>query len=111
MIYRKAPPHPPRLLLRIAAARAGALLGAACSSHPVEGSIGYQPDSGEDGAPVGGGVVANPEAGEPDVLNGSIAYPDAAYDDVVNGVVANPDAGQPDVINGVVPYPDASADH
>jgi len=94
MIYRKAPPQPTRLLLRIVAgAGAGALLGAsACggddSNHHVNGVV-VMPSSGDDsnhhvnglvvmpssGSTVGGGVITGVTTGVP-----SGGSPDAGKD-------------------------------
>lgn len=76
MIYRKAPPHPPRMLLRVAAA-AGAtvVLGAsACGSTAGPESAGVV-DSGSDGGDeitVCHGVCVNPEAGSDAGTDGAI---------------------------------------
>lgn len=129
MIYRKAPPQPSRLLLRVVAvAGAGAVTGlVACSSSSApsgEGFLQYPPDGGHDAgtdAFVGGGTVANPDSGVMGMVDGHA--PADAQSDVVNGLVPNPDGGldaEPgdaesdgsteDVITGVVVNPDASGD-
>jgi hypothetical protein len=66
MLYRKAPPNPPRLLLRIVAtAGAGALLGMpACGGMTnIEGLTISPTDAGEDGEsdaqPIFTGLLAN----------------------------------------------------
>jgi hypothetical protein len=85
MLYRKAPPTPPRLLLRIVAtAGAGALLGmAACASSSSNGVVPSPPSDAADEAeldatPIVTGLVANP----PDATLpcgggpcGSVAFP------------------------------------
>jgi hypothetical protein len=52
MIYRRSPPHPPRLLLRVVgAAGTGLLLGAAaCSGEVNSGLLGQAPDDVADAA-------------------------------------------------------------
>ena len=100
MLYRKAPPTPPRLLLRIVAtAGAGALLGmTACSSSSSNG-VGPSPptdaaDEAEfDASPIVTGLVANP----PDATLacgggpcGSVALPPDGGD--AGGLVPDADA-------------------
>ena len=103
-LYRKSPPTPPKLLLRIVAtAGASALLGVAACSDSTSGFHGVgvvdatpPPDSGDDST-VGVGVV------------GSVAYlPDAGHDTGlpcgtgVCGVVAMPhDAGEAGTDSGL----------
>jgi hypothetical protein len=128
MIYRKQPPTPPRLLLRImGAAGAGTLLGmAGCSSNSgPEGLAPMMTDSGtsSDGASdsavaiLEGSVACPPDAS--DVVGCPGSFPadasDDATDHIINGVVACPsDAsgiqGCP-VVTGLSPAPtDASDD-
>jgi hypothetical protein len=105
MLYRRTPPNPPRLLLRIVAtAGAGALLGvAACSSSSDSagppGVAGFPPadaaDDGEsDANQIMTGIVANPDAtigcGGSLGVCGSVGYiPQDGGED------ANPDATGP----------------
>jgi hypothetical protein len=109
MVYRKSPPRPPRLLLRVvAAAGAGALLGAtACSSNsPIEGSLPAVPnDSGADHSAGGGvapcadggcGIVVSPEGGDAEMVGG--------------GVMVSPEAGIDANPPGVAPFPDSGTD-
>jgi len=99
MLYRKAPPGPPRLLLRIVAtAGAGALLGfTGCSSDsgsPVDSGSAVGPEGGllpnvasdasDDSAPVvfssSGGIMIRPDddASPPDAEAGlDVSSPDA----------------------------------
>jgi hypothetical protein len=109
MIYRKAPPQPGRLLLRVVAvAGAGAVAGAvACSSSSSGGSVGFVSgavdgggsDVGADqvvsGSSTGGGFLA-PDGGE-EVGVGcdgcGLVGLDAATSDVLNGLVPPPDSG------------------
>jgi hypothetical protein len=95
MIYRKAPPQPPRFLLKVVAVGAGALLGVACGGTDAMGSVAMPPsDAGKDGATVG------PCGGGP---CGSVAMPTDAGEDadaytwvgggVAVGVTPNPEAG------------------
>jgi hypothetical protein len=78
MIYRKAPLHPPKKLLRVVSVvGAGAVLVACSSSDGVPGS-----------APLG--VVGGGSHVQPD--SGSDAASDAT-DDHLTGSVGNPDAG------------------
>jgi hypothetical protein len=78
MLYRKAAPTPPRLLLRIAAtAGAGALLGAAaCSSVGEPHGL----------VPMPNGLVANPPADAAD-------QGDSEGTPIMTGVLPNPNPG------------------
>jgi hypothetical protein len=103
MLYRKAPPTPPRLLLRIVAtAGAGALMGmAACSSSSVNGLAADSPADAADDAdlldasPVFTGLLANPDATLPCGGGpcGSVALPPDGGD--AGGPVYDADAGGP----------------
>jgi hypothetical protein len=95
VIYRKAAPHPPRMLLRIVAtAGTGALLGvAACSDGgsapaPITGSLPalYVPDASDDGSHFNGVAPCTPcgddgdDGGSVRVVTGSLANPpDGGY--------------------------------
>jgi hypothetical protein len=119
MIYRKAPPQPGRLLLRVVAvAGAGAVLGVvACSS----GSSGLQqmgfaanPDAGGDSGDSG--FMGATDGGGSDVLNGFVdagggimGATDGGVCEEGCGLVGNPDA-EADVITGVVVHPDGGTD-
>ncbi len=90
MLYRKVPPSPPRLLLRIVAtAGTGALLGAAACSSTSSGSI------------AGGSITNMPSDDASDASNavmGFGAYP--CYEDAsacvdAAGPITNPDEGGP----------------
>jgi hypothetical protein len=121
MIYRKAPPQPPKLLLRIvSAAGAGVLVGAAAcggvADSQIHGSVVQTPDdSGQTQTPDDSGNAVGDEyqggeglidSGFPDT--GPEALPD------VNGFVVYPDAGDAtdmDVVGidaGILISPDAS---
>jgi hypothetical protein len=78
MLYRKAAPNPPRLLLRIAAtAGAGALLGAAaCSSVGEPHGL----------VPMPNGLVANPPTDAAD-------QGDSTGTPITTGVLPNPNPG------------------
>jgi hypothetical protein len=119
MLYRKAPPQPSRLLLRVVAASAGAALVAACSSSGDtracggEGVCGsaYNParDAGEDAAydGAGGGFGYCDDAG----FCGSVGMPGDDSGTVGGGVMVNPDAGSDaSHLPGVVPMTDAGRD-
>ena len=115
MLYRKAAPTPPRLLLRIAGA--GAVLGAvACSStgaaglvpSPVSGPPADAADQGDsDIGPVVTGLLPNPCGGGP---CGSIASPpddagdasDAATDALRDAEVVPDDVAHCGGVCGVV---------
>jgi hypothetical protein len=110
MLYRKAPPQPPRLLLRVVAvAGSGTLLAAAaCTMSTSSGSIGnpYNPDSGYEDTTVDQAVD---QAADQAV--------DQAIDQAVDsgGPMGLVDGGgdsssTPDVLLGVVPNPDSGAD-
>jgi hypothetical protein len=122
MLYRKAPPQPTRLLLRVvAAAGAGAVLGVmACSSSDSQGVVpigggsvdGSAFEGGHDGAV---GVTTNPEGGDEHVVNGVVPNPDASDDHVVSGAVdaccgVVPLDGGEDGPVGVVVHPDGGGD-
>lgn len=109
MLYRKAPPQPTRLLLRVVAvAGSGALLAAAACSSSSEGSLALGVtdggndvvDGGSDEQVVNGsidggsdlGLVTNPEGGDEHVVNGVVPG-DASYDGPIVGVVVHPDGG------------------
>jgi hypothetical protein len=131
MIYRKAPPQPGRLLLRVVAfAGAGAALASvACSSAGVvAGSVETPHDAGlESGGHDGGfvGFMGVGDGGGSDVFNGLAdagggimgatdgqapdANPDGGACDEGCGLVGNPDAAA-DVITGVVAHPDGGTD-
>jgi hypothetical protein len=128
MIYRKTPPNPPRMLLRIAVPLgASALAGmvVACGApNPPDGSVAYPPaDAGDAGGPIEGmttGVaVATPDAGDAEapvhgMTSGTVAVlPDAGDADVVTdagdaaativtGIAPLNDSG----VNGVVAHPE-----
>ncbi len=138
MIYRKAPPQPPKLLLRIvSAAGAGVLFGvSACggvANSPISGVAVQTPDDsgdalgdeffyegpplGSSGSPCGGVCGSLPEP-SPDA-DGIVLPPDAgdASDgDVVGvdaGILISPDAsdaGVSDASDGDAPIADATAD-
>ena len=108
MLYRKASPTPPRLLLRIVAtAGAGALLGmTACSSSSSNG-VGPNPptDAADEGVNLGvdGGVA------DLDAFMGLVAYPDATLacgGGPCGSVALPPDGGD---AGGLVPDADAEA--
>jgi len=94
MLYRKAPPQPTRLLLRVVAvAGSGALLAAAaCSSSSSEGSvpIAGTVDGGSDQHVVTG-VMPNPDGGDEHVVSGLV---DGSTFDGPVGIIVHPDAGQ-----------------
>jgi len=114
MIYRKASPSPPRMLLRIVAGAGACAIAAACSSTSpdVEGSVATMDagrgdaaqDAGDD-APLHGVIDSG---GVGDVVTGVVVNPDAASGSG-GGIMVNPDASG-DVVTGVVVNPDASAD-
>ena len=87
MLYRKVPPSPPRLLLRIVAtAGTGALLGAAACSSTSSGSI------------AGGSITNMPSDDASNAVMGFGAYP--CYEDAsacvdAAGPITNPDEGGP----------------
>ncbi len=93
MLYRKAPPNPPRLLLRIAAtAGAGALVQmAACTSTSSMGPNSDSPDASESD------VLGVVDASGFDVF-GSASLPDASESDAFQGVGSSrsPDASESD---------------
>ena len=128
MIYRKAPPQPGRLLLRVVAvAGAGAVLGVvACSSssssgQPVGGVVPNHQDAGVDSGDSGfmgatdgggfetGGFMGATDGQVSDVLTGTVANPDGGACDEGCGLVGNPDA-EADVVTGVVVNPDGGTD-
>lgn len=90
MLYRKTPRQPPRLLLRIAAAGAGAALLAACSST---GDTVHCVGCGTLAIPASDAAADGSQDTGPMGLVDSGGEPEASYDDVVVGVVVNPDAG------------------
>jgi hypothetical protein len=104
MIYRKSPPSPPRLLLRVVAtAGAGALLGAvACSSSSFNGTV-PSADASDDAAFELDAVATGVLPGHPDATMlacgggacGIMAEPDDAGADACTG----PDCGVPGVID------------
>ncbi|HEX3345088.1 MAG TPA: hypothetical protein VHS09_10980 [Polyangiaceae bacterium] len=130
MIYRKAPPQPMRLLLRVVAtAGVGAVAGAvACSSSSPE-AVGVIPaDGGQDSGYVmgatdggdeqvfngfvdgGGGIMGATDGQVSDVLNGVAPYPEGGpCEDGGCGLVGNPDA-EADVVTGVVVNPEGGGD-
>ena len=66
MIYRKTPPQPIRLLLRVVAGATAAMAVACSSSSSGGGTPGIVDSGGDATGPCGDGVcgtVANPEAG------------------------------------------------
>lgn len=125
MIYRKAPPQPVRLLLRVVGGvgAVGAVAGAlACSSTSPE-ATGFLEDAGNDArygcqSPNGCGIMGavdsggfmgfvGPDSGEGDVVTEAAPGCDGC------GLVVNPDASSdasPDVVTGVVVHPDAGND-
>jgi hypothetical protein len=127
MLYRKAPPRPTKLLLRVVAvAGAGALLGAAaCSSSDSVGSSVLAPDASDDHASGGSvdgghydgpnGVVPNPDGGDEHVVTGLVDGGEDASDDHVvsgavdGGIVVNPDASDDGPV-GVIVHPDSGGD-
>jgi hypothetical protein len=120
MIYRKHPPQPPRLLLRIAsAAGTGVLLGAAaCSSssssggadpsHVVNGSAITPPD--DSGTAVGDQEYVGLACGGG--VCGSVALPpdDAGPDAYPNGIDAGILVAIPDASDKDAPIADATGD-
>jgi hypothetical protein len=57
MLYRKSSPHPPKLLLRVVAAGAGAALVAACSSGgDTQTHYPANPEAGSDASHIPGVV-------------------------------------------------------
>jgi hypothetical protein len=120
MMYRKASPRPTRFVLKIVTAGAGAMLGIACSSSGVEGSIAGlvdsgAPDASDAHAPCNPcGVVANPEGGDEHLMGlvdaGIIANPEAGDEEPLVGVLPNPEAGDEHPIVGVVANPEAGHD-
>jgi hypothetical protein len=82
MLYRKAAPNPPRLLLRIAAtAGAGALLGAVACSSTSSGSVAAPPtDSGDQGDVDMSGSSSSGGSGSMPIVTGVLPspHPDAA---------------------------------
>jgi hypothetical protein len=102
MHYRKSSPNPPRLLLRIvAAAGAGAVVGACSSgsgqgSHPV-GLADSAPDAGDNCCP---GVV---DTGASDIPDGSADTDAELHCGIgVCGIVIEPDAGEASTVGGGV---------
>jgi hypothetical protein len=108
MIYRKTPPQPPRLLLRVvtgvgALATAAGL--AACSSSSSSGALGFvgQPegDAGDSsvescGDEVFCGIVAEPDSGGiTGIVDGSVYFPESGTDSGPVGLVPM-DSGAPD---------------
>jgi hypothetical protein len=129
MLYRKAPPSPPRLLLRIAGTAGALATIAACGSSPgPEGSAGLvgsvtQPDDGGSGADDGAsgphmilGLLPScgPGTNEPECPCVAAVSPDgcdAGASDVPDALPLTPDGsdGATDgmVFNGIVANPDA----
>ncbi|HTB73970.1 MAG TPA: hypothetical protein VK762_12035 [Polyangiaceae bacterium] len=85
MLYRKAPPSPPRLLLRIVAtAGTSALVGAVACSSTSSGSIAIMPsDDASDASNAVMGFGAYP------------CYEDASACGDAAGLITNPDDGGP----------------
>jgi hypothetical protein len=116
MLYRKAPPQPARLLLRVVAVAGPGtlLLAAACQSSSSEGSVGSgpEPDSGYEDTTtdqVAIGIMAMPEAGS----DGGEDSP-SAFDGPVGLVDSGSEGGEdsPSLVDvlGVVPAPDSGQD-
>jgi hypothetical protein len=123
MIYRKAPPQPGRLLLRVVAmAGAGAVAGAfACSGSGdvqragfVSGAVDGGGHDGQGDEFVGGGSDAfmgftTDTGGFTTDTGVSDAFTDSPVCEDGCGLVGNPDA-ESDVITGVVVHPDGGTD-
>jgi hypothetical protein len=123
MLYRKAPPTPPRLLLRIiATAGVGALVGTAgCSSAAANGTTTLPPSDASDDAPMMEvhGIVTNPDASDPCngfPCGGFVVDPDASLacgdSRLCGAVILREDAGDAmapeDAAEDAAPLEDAS---
>jgi hypothetical protein len=113
MIYRKAPPQPGRLLLRVVAmAGASAVAGAvACSSSGAVGSVPEPGDGGSEDAVADHhvGIDSGGFMGFADGGGGLMGATDGGVCDEGCGLVGNPDA-EADVVTGVVAHPDGGTD-
>jgi hypothetical protein len=110
MIYRKAPLQPARLLLKVVAAGAGALVAVGCSSGDAVGTVPDHGDAAEEtgcglcGAVDSGGMV---EGGDEQVTMGVVVMGavDGGGDDATEepppGIVVNPEGGDEVVGGGV----------
>jgi hypothetical protein len=115
MIYRKAPPQPVRLLLRVVAGAGGTALAVACgTSSGSMAAVESARDAGEQDAltdhTAGGGIMGATDGEVSDVLTGTVANPEGGpCEDGGCGLVSNPDAAA-DVVTGVVVNPDGGGD-
>lgn len=111
MIYRKSPPTPPRLLLRVVAvAGTGALLTMGCSGSHAHGLSPESPSdaSDTDVETILMGSTGNPPPPDDGSFTGFVCLADSAC----NVAPYDPDAGDGGdadghILQGAVHYPDA----
>jgi hypothetical protein len=100
MIYRKSPLQPTRLLLKVVAAGAGALVSVACSSNGLDGSVAMPPGGGVVGMPGPDGGDAGcssgcGDGGEDHIVLGVVPLDGSAdaTEEPPPGLMVNPEAG------------------